>query len=150
MLKAGCIFTIIALIGLTMVAVAGCSRRTPEKRAERFVKKIASKLNLDASQKQKLETIKTELLDHCKSMRTRHEADYNNLLKELEKETIDKKQLKNMVDLKLAKMEELSDQFIESYGAFHAGLTPDQRTKLITLIKDKKKWHDRCFHRKQE
>jgi Spy/CpxP family protein refolding chaperone len=127
-------FSIVVMALLALVAACGHRPCTPEQRAERMVAHLTKKLDLSATQQQKLEGIKQEFLAKLAAGRAVHEEVHNELIAQLKKEQPDKQAL----DAVVAKCQQHANEMIAFFGAklseFHAILTPEQRAKLVQII----------------
>ena len=124
-----------------LILVAGCHRPTPEKIASHIVEEVADELKLDAAQMQQLNAIKNELLVRIAEMKQTRESVHGEMLAELQKDTIDADRLKKIAATRQQEMHVLVDLAIDRLAAFHATLNPEQKKKLVQLIKDKQKSH---------
>jgi Spy/CpxP family protein refolding chaperone len=126
------------------MALHGCrSHRhcgSPEKNAERIVKKISRELDLNDQQKQKLDNIKDDILVKRNEFKGTREQIFNQILNQVESNKVDQEALKNMLESNEAKMKDMHGFLIEKFAEFHSILTPDQRTKLADKMKT---MHDR-------
>ena len=130
--------TVLSIVG--GLAVHGCRPHrhcgTPEKNAERIVKKISSELDLDDQQKQKLDKIKDEMLAKRNEFKETRETVFNQILVQVESNKVDQEALKDMLESNEAKMKDMHSFLIEKFAEFHGILTPEQRTKLADKMKD--------------
>jgi len=125
--------TLIMLVILFALVVTGCYR-TPEQRAERFVKHMASELNLDDAQKAKLDKIKDEFLarrPEMKQIREETVIEANALMRSAE---IDKAKLDALNARHAAHANELIQFLSSKFTEIHDMLTPEQREKLVAHI----------------
>jgi Spy/CpxP family protein refolding chaperone len=121
------LFAVIALV------VAGCSR-TPEQRAECYVKYMVKELKLDDAQKAKLEKIKDEFLAKRPEMiKTREETvkEANELMRSAE---IDKARLDALAAKSQTHANDMVGFIASKFTEIHDLLTPDQREKLVAHI----------------
>jgi Spy/CpxP family protein refolding chaperone len=121
------------LMALSALVIAGCYR-TPEQRAEHFVKHIASELKLNDAQTAQLEKIKDEFLAKRPEMaRMRDESvkEANELMRSSE---IDKSKLNALIEKNTAQADDVIRFISAKFVEIHDMLTPDQREKLVSLI----------------
>lgn len=127
-------------------AVMGCGRPhppSPEKRADWIVKKVSSKLDLNADQKAKLNTIKEEVLARMKEESAGREKTGREALALVKSGKIDAASVNKLFDEREAAMKRLKPFFVEKIVEFHAMLTPEQRTTLADYMeKHHRRWKD--------
>ncbi len=102
------------VIGATLL-FTGCHHRSPEEFSEKVVQMLSEKLSLDQGQKDQLRAISTELLAKARELRQNRET----------------------IHAKRADMDSLIDLAIDRFAEFHATLTPEQRTRLSTLVDER-------------
>jgi len=112
------------------VAVAHSKRATPEERAERLVTRVAKELALDAGQKEQFGRLVAEFQPVVQQLRTAREETRAKLGAQLKAGTVDADGLKSATHANLGTLQQSADQFIERLAAFHATLTPAQKTKV--------------------
>ena len=112
------------------VAVAHGKRATPEQRAERLVARVTKELALDAAQKEQFGKIVAEFQPVVEQLRTAREETRAKLGVQLKAGTVDAEILKSALHANLATLQKSADQLIERLAAFHATLTPAQKTKV--------------------
>ena len=112
------------------VAVAHGKRPTPEQRAERLVARVTKELSLDAAQKEQFGKIVAEFQPVVEQLRTARVETRSKLGVQLKAGTIDAEILKSAMHANLATLQKSADQFIERLAAFHATLTPAQKTRV--------------------
>lgn len=143
---------IAALAGVGMVIGAallftGCHHRSPEEFSEKAVQKLSEKLSLDQGQKDQLKAISAELLAKAKELRQQRETIRATFQRQLQSDRIDTSSLKEIVRAKRADMDSLIDLSIDRFAAFHATLSPEQRTRLSELVNEwASKGPRRCGH----
>lgn len=124
---------LIVFFALSALVVAGCYR-TPEQRAEWFVKRMASELKLDDAQKAKLEKIKDEFLAKRPEMKKVHEEtvkEANELMRSAE---IDKVKLDALIAKSQTHANDMVGFIAAKFTEIHDMLTPEQREKLVAHI----------------
>jgi Spy/CpxP family protein refolding chaperone len=124
---------LIVFFALITLVVAGCYR-TPEQRADRFVKHMASELNLNDTQKAKLDQIKDEFLakrPEMKKIREETVLEANELMRSAE---IDKAKLDALNARHAAHANDLIQFLSSKFTEIHDMLTPEQREKLVSHI----------------
>jgi len=121
------------LMALSALVIAGCYR-TPEQRAEHFVKHMASELKLNDAQTAQLEKIKDEFLAKRPEMaRMRDESvkEANELMRSPE---IDKSRLNALIEKNTAQADDMIRFISAKFVEIHDMLTPEQREKLVSHI----------------
>ena len=121
------------IMALSALVISGCSR-TPEQRAEHFVKHMASELKLNEAQTAQLEKIKDEFLARRPEMiRMRKETvkEANELMRSSE---IDKAKLNALTEKNIAQADDMIRFISEKFLEIHDMLTPEQREMLVSHI----------------
>ncbi len=123
----------VLLAVLAILVLNGC-HRSPEQRAERFMKHLAEELNLNEAQKAEFDKIKNEFLakrpDMVK-MRTDVIKEANELMRSA---ALDKAKLDAMVEKNRAMAGDMMTFIGAKFAKIHEILTPEQREKLVTRI----------------
>ena len=125
----------IALAVLFAVVLTGCYR-TPEQRAEYLVKRMSSELDLNDTQKARLEKIKDEFLakrPEMTKMREETVKEANVLMRSAE---IDKAQLNALMEKNQAGAIDMIRFVAAKFTEIHDMLTPEQREKLTKQIEE--------------
>jgi len=122
------------------VAVAHSKRATPEQRAERLVERVTKELSLDAGQKEEFAKLVAEFQPVVQQLRTAREETRTKLGAQLKAGTIDAAALKEATHANLATLQKSADLFIERLAAFHAKLTPAQKTKVAEKFEKLANW----------
>ena len=134
---------IITLLSMFIATgVVGCKyghhpRGFDEFDLEAAVNRIASRLDLDESQKADLKKITTEIAAKAKEMHGDQEAHHKELADLVRQETISRDTVDQMVADKMEKMQLMADFAADRLIAFHATLTPEQREKIAKHIEEK-------------
>lgn len=137
------LFVPLLIAGLMLLG--GCQRPAPEKIADHVVGEITKKLDLNEAQQQQLNAIKVELLQKGSELKKSKDAIHGNIIAELEKDTLDKAQLKKMVAIQKAELDSIADLLIDRLDSFHATLNPEQKKKLVEFLKEKEESRRSCF-----
>ncbi len=141
------VFVLVMVIGFIAV---GCGRHKhwdSEKIANKMVKHISSELKLDEPQKKQLEEIKVGYLERKKKGREGKKEDHKLLLAEIKKDSIDKKQVSEIVSKMDKQRNETREWMIDQLIAFHKTLSAEQRAKLVELIE---KFHSKRKHHSKD
>ncbi len=127
------LFSIVAMIGF--VFASNCrGHYNFEKRMEWVADKLTSKLDLDDSQKAKLESIKTELIAKHKELKPKRDAWMTEVISQIRKDTVDVKSLEKLSSEQDVRHIEMRKFFQTKMIEFHAVLKPEQREKLAELV----------------
>jgi len=112
------------------VAAAHMKRATPEQRAERIVARVTKELSLDAAQKEQFGKLVAEFQPVVQQLRTAREETRAKLGVQLKGGTVDAEALKSAMHANLATLQKSADLLIDRLAAFHATLTPAQKTTV--------------------
>lgn len=124
---------VIVMAALAALVFTGCYR-TPEQRAEHFVKRMASELKLNNAQTAQLEKIKDEFLAKRPEMVTMREEtvkEANALMRSAE---IDTARLNALIEKNQTQANEVIRFISAKFTELHDMLTPEQREKLVSMI----------------
>jgi len=128
--------SILLAVVVVALTVAGCYRHTPEERANRVVDHIASKLDLNDTQKAKLNAIKDEFVAKAPAWRKTREETFTELITLMKEPTIDQGKLNALVDKNKGQADELVGFIFAKYAEFHDLLTPEQREKAAKEMEE--------------
>lgn len=135
---------IIAVIASALV-FSGCGRHhhDPEDKADYIVHKIGKKLDLDDTQKAKLETVKNEFLQQHKKHKADKKVMMEQMMQEVAKPAMDSSVLLGMINAHTTMVEEAAPSIVDKLVEFHASLNDEQRKKLTEhMAKFKRHHHD--------
>jgi len=124
-----------------LIMFAGCRQHSHHRGAEFMADYIGEVLDLDDNQKEMLDGIKEEMMEKAREMHADKAAMKTVLLTQLEKEQMDKEELKTLIDRHRAQMDQVIDLGLDRLVDFHQTLTPEQKAKLIKKLEDFEKWH---------
>jgi len=141
--KKGFIAGLAAVLLIVSLSYVGCGYRTPEKRADRIVKKITKDLDLNEAQQEKLESTKIEFLAKGLEMRKAHRSMRKELKEQLSGDKIDPMALQKIYADHKLKMDELVSLFTVRLAEFHSTLSPEQKTKFVAKLDSLEKKHRR-------
>ncbi len=133
------------LTALTALVATGCYR-TPEQRAEYFVKHMASELKLNDSQTAQLEKIKGEFLARRPEMAKLREESLKEANALMTSPEIDKTRLDALVQKNTTQLDDFVRFIFAKFSDIHDMLTPEQRVKLVSIVEK----HMGRGHGKQE
>jgi periplasmic protein CpxP/Spy len=128
----------VPILLICVAFLSGCHPPSPEQMADRITEKLKSKLDLNASQQQELESIKEEVKKKMAEMKKNHASRKEEFLTLLQSDTIDKEKLKKMHDERKAKMDEFSTVMIDKLVKFHSTLSPEQKERLVKYLRDRR------------
>ncbi len=131
------ILSIILLLALSAMAVAGC-KKTPEQRTQHAVERIAGELELNEDQKAQLNKMKDEYMDKRTEMKKLREEIYEDVISLMQSPQIDQGELDTLIEKTQAKTNEFVRFFYEKSAEFQSMLTPEQREKAIEKLKKMK------------
>jgi Spy/CpxP family protein refolding chaperone len=145
MLRKKKLWAFIPVLIAALMFLGGCHRRSPEKMADHIVDELTAKLKLTAAQQGQLNAIKVELLGKVAEMRKSREGMHDEVMAELQKDTLDQERLKKMVATHRGEMDEMANLLIDRLAKFHATLTAEQKAELVEFMKEKEKYRKHCF-----
>ena len=114
---------------------------------EAATNRIASRLELDDTQKADLKAITAEIAAKAKEMRADRQAHHRQMAELVRQEAISRDELDRMVADKLQKMQQLADFAADRLITFHATLSADQREKIAEHIEEHASAKRGFFHR---
>ncbi|HEX9934544.1 MAG TPA: Spy/CpxP family protein refolding chaperone [bacterium] len=109
--------------------------RRIEKMSAYFIRQISKKLDLDSRQKAVLTDIRDGIMAEHRRFRQEADTAFQDLLVEIEKDSLDKAVLNRLAQKHQECMEAMHSSAVEKLAAFHASLTPEQKQKLTVMIK---------------
>lgn len=125
--------TVFMLMAFSALIVTGCYR-TPEQRAEHFVKHMAAELKLDAAQTAKLEAIKDEFLAKRPELIKSHEEAVKEANELMRSAVIDQARLNALLEKQKGMASDVVTFISAKFVEIHDMLTPEQREKLVSMI----------------
>ena len=135
---------IVALLAaLPVLAVTGCYHKTPEQRAERVVQRLATTLELDAAQREKLEKMKENFLAKRSDMMKMRQETMNDLNEIMLSPQLDQARLNARTEKIQAQTSDLIRFISTEFADLHDMLTPEQRSKLVEEMEK----HEQRAHR---
>ncbi len=127
----------VLIVALTL---AGCYRKTPEQRAEGIVSDIVKKLDLNETQKAKLETMKQEFMAKAPVMKKTREESFDQLIGFMRSPAIDQAAITGLAEKNKAQANDLIGFIFAKFTEFHDMLTPEQREKAA---KEMEHWKEK-------
>jgi Spy/CpxP family protein refolding chaperone len=114
--------------------------RSPQKRVAWLKEEIADRLELDDTQKVRLDEITVDLIDSGKEMHAVRASIRQTVISEFRKDEISKENLIQVFSENKAKFDDMISMFTDRLVEFHQMLRPEQRAKLVAEIE---KHHER-------
>jgi Spy/CpxP family protein refolding chaperone len=128
------IVSLIAVMGLGSALFVGCNHRGHDRGAAFMLDYMAEALDLNEDQQAMASSYKDEIMAKVKSMHSEKKQMHDEIKTQLAGETIDKLRVKALVAEHRAGMDEMIDLAVDRVAEFHATLSPEQRTKLISKL----------------
>lgn len=129
----------IPLLIIGLVFLGGCKRPSPEKIADHIVTELVSKLSLTPEQQAALNTTKVDVLAKMEQMKKGKDAHHDEVLAELQKDSLDQDKLKKMFAEHKTQRDDIAELLLDRFVKFHATLSAEQKTKLVEFLKEKDK-----------
>lgn len=107
---------------------------------------VAEVLDLTEIQQKELDSIRGELEDKIKTMHGDKEMMHTALKEQLASEHVDQETIKEIIAEHRSRMDEVIDLAVERLTVFHAGLSPEQRQKLVSKLEMFEKHHHGRFY----
>jgi Spy/CpxP family protein refolding chaperone len=105
-----------------------------EKKQDLLKHAIATELNLSENQKSQLDDMLADMRDQNAAVRSAMHGVKAGLMAELEKDQVRGEDLRPLFEGLIPVIENMTDAMTEKVAAFHAMLTPEQRTDLLTHL----------------
>jgi Spy/CpxP family protein refolding chaperone len=105
--------------------------------------KLSKELNLNESQKAKLNTFKNDIETVMDQRQEKHKEIHELLKAELSKENPDMAKIRPIIDQQIDSMADVAHQFVGKVDEFYNDLTPEQKKLLRDHIVEKMEDHDR-------
>lgn len=132
----GTLISVVTLGGLVTYASAGkhCGERggMHGKKAEFMIKRISSKLDLNDAQKQKLEAVKTTMMEQMKSHQENHPK--QKIKELLSAPKLDQEKAVSMVNERSEKMKQAAPKMIATIAEFTDSLNAEQRAEMQKMM----------------
>ena len=130
----------VLLVTFSIIAIGcghnHCCHRSPEKKAQWVVNRIAGKLDMTDSQEKKLEKIKDQVLAKMNDYKTEHQVMHDEALQLVKKDTLTRADLEKLFTQREQRYRELEPFIIEKMMEFHAILTPEQKNQLAEKMQE--------------
>lgn len=136
---------IIAVIsGVVLISgINACSHhRSPEASAEHVVEKISSKLKLNESQTMKLVQLKDEFMNIRQTMQSDRNSTFAEVDELLSQSTLDQQRVQQLLQNKIATVNNKAPQIITTFAGFYDSLNPEQQNQIREKVQ-KYKEHSR-------
>lgn len=128
------IATVVTALTLVATLLYCRKHRSAEERAEWMTKRITKELDLNDSQKAKLQTIKDEILARHKASKEPRAALMQEAITLVRSDALDKAKVADLKKRHAQLHNARKDFFIEKVIEFHKVLTPEQRNKAADLM----------------
>jgi Spy/CpxP family protein refolding chaperone len=122
------------VLAATLVACSHHRYHDPEKRGEWLVEKVTDELELNESQKRKLELVRQEIVLARKEIHADRESTRTEVLAMLEQPQLDRQKVLSMVEQKTASVNQHAPRIVNALGDFYDSLSEAQRQELRTHI----------------
>jgi periplasmic protein CpxP/Spy len=132
----GTLFSVLFVSGLAACKHGSHFNGFDEFEQQAVVNRVASRLDLNDSQKVQLQDIVGEMAARVKALHADRQARHQELADLVRQETVSRETVDRMIAEKFDRMKELADLAADRLIAFHATLTPEQREKLAAHIED--------------
>lgn len=143
MLRILTVISVVALLGVGSAIFAGCQHRDHQRGAEFMMDYMAEALDLNETQLAMANSYKDEIRAKVMAMHSEKRKMYDELKAQLGSETIDTVRVKALVAEHRSGMDQVIDLVVDRIAAFHATLSPEQRTKLVSKLEKFEKKHRR-------
>jgi Spy/CpxP family protein refolding chaperone len=100
--------------------------------------RIAKRLNLDEQQKVKLEAIHEAIRQARQESRDERVALLDEVAAQIKSDQLDQAKVLQLVEQRLARMNQAAPQIIAKVAELHATLTPEQKAKVIEHLERRK------------
>lgn len=140
------LLSIMILSIFTIVSMVNCEdkfrRMSPEKKAEKIVERISSKLDLNDEQKEKLNKIKDEVVAKIKENRKNRGKFSEEFAEDIKSDKLNRDKMLQFLNQRAEKRYSMHGFMVDKFIEFHSILTPEQREKMSEKIKEfSKKFH---------
>lgn len=117
----------------------------PAKRADKIAGYIAYELELDETQKQALEVLKTQMLTARESVHTDKSAMKEEAIALFNAETFDRAKALDMINSKVALVNEQAPDMVNALGDFLDTLSPEQKAEIAEFAEEHRGHHGRKY-----
>jgi len=117
----------------------------PEKRADKIAGYIAYELELDATQKQALDVLKSEVMDARQTVKVDREEMKTEMSRLFDGETFDRARALDMVNAKMSLVNEQAPELINAFGDFMDTLSAEQKAEMQEFVAEHRGRHHRKF-----
>lgn len=143
--------TIITAVALTLGIAGGAAAigkhqfGDPEKRADKVAGYIAYELELDETQKQALEVLKTQMLTARETVKTDKSAMKEEVMVLINADTFDRAKALDMINSKVSIVNEQAPDMVNAFGDFLDTLNAEQKAEIMEFIEEHRGHHGRKF-----
>lgn len=125
----------ITLLGGSLVA-CGHKYKSPQERVQWITEKVASKLDLNESQKMKFDNLAGKLVEAKEAHQKDRDTRRQEAMSLLEGETFDQQKALSMVKQHTNFINQQAPTVVNAYADFHNALTPEQRAKISEHLQE--------------
>lgn len=122
-------------------AFTSCRSKSPEEKADKIISKLTSKLDLTDIQVTKLHEIKTKVFEIKATYKDEHKNSHKELKELFLSDQITTDDIKNLIQKKTNRIDEILPQILPQVLEFHASLSKDQKENVLDCMEKFKKWH---------
>lgn len=130
--------TLVLIFGMTL----GCKQSGHSKGHAFALDYISETLDLTETQESELAEIKKEVESKMQALHKDKQAMGDALKEQIVAEQMDKTVILSIVAEHRKKMDQMINLVVDRVVAFHKGMTPYQKAKLIKKIEKFESWHD--------
>ena len=132
------IFTLISIIAISGTVFAFTKHHHhPEKHAERIVKKVSNKLELNEDQRNRLVIVKNTIMQTKQEMKESKSELRTDMQNILQQDTLDRQFILDKINQKADAMRVNAPDIVNAIGDFYDSLTPQQLAVLREHVNDK-------------
>jgi Spy/CpxP family protein refolding chaperone len=137
------------ITALTLGTLAACGHKykDPEAKAEWFTEKVASKLDLNEDQRQKLDEVAALYVENRKERDKYREKTRDTIIELSKAESFDQQKAMSLVQERSRITEEYAPKMVNAYAEFHNMLNAEQRAEITEHLSDHFDHHHHWGHR---
>lgn len=140
---------IITAVALTLGIAGGAAALgkhqygDPQKRADKIAGYISSELELDATQQQALDVLKTQMLTARQTVKTDKSAMKEEAMALVNAETFDRAKALDMINSKMSMVNEQAPDMVNALGDFLDSLNAEQKAEIAEFVEEHRGHHGR-------
>ena len=137
--RVGMVGAVVIVVGAT---VAGCksAKMGPEEVGGHIMDFMSRRLELDDTQRAKLEAVRDEIRRVRQETQSERKALATAWMDEIRKEEMDPQRMMELMKQRHALKERNAPQVLDDVVTFHQSLTPEQRERIATRIGEMRDW----------